>query len=88
MRTNECPLRPKTSAFPPKADKDWITNELESRIEAAARLLPLPEELSSSSAVAAQPQIQKLIEELERAGKAIALSNRRRSKVAEQNQSS
>lgn len=80
-------LCPKTSALPPKADKDWITNELDKRIEAAARLLPLPEELESS-AVAAQPETQKLIEELNQAGKAIAISNKRKVKPAQRNYSS
>ncbi len=80
-------LCPKTSALPPKADKDWITNELNKRIEAAARLLPLPEELESS-AVAAQPETQKLIEELNQAGKAIAISNKRKVKPAQRNYSS
>ncbi|BAU67508.1 hypothetical protein STA3757_49300 (plasmid) [Stanieria sp. NIES-3757] len=61
-------------------ERDWITNELNKRIEAAARLLPLPEELTDSSAVAAQPQTQKLIEELNQAGRAIALSSRRKAK--------
>ena len=61
-------------------ERDWITNELNKRIEAAARLLPLPEELTDSSAVAAQPQTQKLIEELNQAGRAIALSSHRKAK--------
>ena len=58
-------------------DRDWITGELDRRIEAAAKLLPLLEELESS-AVAAQPETQKLIEELNQAGKAIAISNKRK----------
>lgn len=64
-------------------DRDWITNELDKRIEAAARLLPLPEATRDSSAVAAQPQTQKLIEELNSAGKAIVVSNRRKTKPAQ-----
>ncbi|MGB5631854.1 MAG: type IV secretory system conjugative DNA transfer family protein, partial [Waterburya sp.] len=69
------------------SDKDWITNELDKRIEAAARLLPLPEELESS-AVAAQPETQRLIEELNQAGKAIAISNKRKVKPVQRNYSS
>lgn len=65
-------------------DRDWITGELDRRIEAAAKLLPLPEELESS-AVAAQPETQKLIEELNQAGKAIAISNKRKVKPAQRN---
>lgn len=68
-------------------DQDWITNELDKRIEAAARLLPLPEELESS-AVAAQPEIQRLVEELNQAGKAIAISNKRKVKPEQRNYSS
>ena len=63
-------------------NRDWITKELSQRIEAAARLLPLPEELRDSPAVAAQPQTQKLIEELNQAGRAIAISHRRKGKSA------
>ena len=69
------------------SDRDWITNELDKRIEAAARLLPLPEELESS-AVAAQPETQRLIKELNQAGKAIAISNKRKVKPAQKNYSS
>ena len=65
-------------------DRDWITGELDRRIRAAAQLLPLPEELESS-AVAAQPETQKLIEELNQAGKAIAISNKRKVKPAQRN---
>ena len=64
------------------ANPDWITKELSQRIEAAARLLPLPEELRDSPAVAAQPQTQKLIEELNQAGRAIAIFRRRKGKSA------
>ena len=63
------------------------TNELDKRIEAAARLLPLPEELESS-VVAAQPETQRLIEELNQAGKAIAISNKRKVKPVQRNYSS
>ncbi|MGK7952240.1 MAG: type IV secretory system conjugative DNA transfer family protein, partial [Xenococcaceae cyanobacterium] len=60
------------------SDRDWITNELEKRIEAAKRLLPLPEESTDSAAVVAQPETQKLMKELNRAGKEIAISRKRR----------
>ncbi|MGK7896931.1 MAG: type IV secretory system conjugative DNA transfer family protein, partial [Xenococcus sp. (in: cyanobacteria)] len=43
-------------------NQDWITAELESRIEAAMKLLPLPEDSNNSSAVAAQAQTQSLIQ--------------------------
>ncbi len=68
-------------------DRDGITKELEHRIEAAARLLPLPEELSDSSAVAAQPQTQKLIEELYQAGQAISISGHRKGESQENHNS-
>jgi type IV secretion system protein VirD4 len=75
-RQQETIARSNTEELEITEDRDWITNELESRIEAAARLLPLPEEPSNSSAVAAQPQTQKLIEELNQAGRAIAIRSR------------
>ena len=75
--------RTRTSALPPKADGDWITNELEKRIEAAKRLLPLPEESTDSAAVAAQPETQKLIKELNQAGKEIAISRKHKAESAQ-----
>ncbi len=48
-------------------NQDWITPELESRIEAAMKLLPLPEDSNNSSAVAAQSQTQILIKKFSRA---------------------
>ncbi len=66
-------------------DRDWITKELEHRIEAAARLLPLPGEMNDSSAVAAQPQTQKLIEELYQSCKAIYISSHRQGESSQEN---
>ena len=54
---------------------------MEQRIEAALRLLPLPEELSDSSAVAAQPQVQELIRGLYQAGTAIYISGHRKDEL-------